>query len=145
MSHANIQCIFVISGILLFAGAVYLNLIITNKKLLKREYINHSKQWKTKAVTCLPCVACFSAAIWQTSWWWPASISILLVMAWFFLMFDGLFGWKVANDFFYTGSAKGKAHAKTDTFLQSMPRVLHIALKLFLCFITTYMYVVFFD
>lgn len=140
-----VKLLFVFSGILLFAGAIYFNLVITNKKLLNRKYINHSKQWKTKAISCLPSIICFSVPIWQHSWWWPALASDMMVIAWFWFAFDGCFGWKVARDIFFTGSEDGKADAMTDNILQSIPRWLQIFLKLFLCFITVYIYSTFFD
>src|SRR5690242_11936219 len=113
MIPANI--IYLCLGVVFFVLALVGNLIYTDRELKRKSTINHKKDWLIKAFSLGPCVAMIFLARGDiSSLTLKALLSTLLVMAWFWVLFSGIYGLRVANDFFFTGTAIGKDAALSD-------------------------------
>jgi len=132
------QILFLFLGIFFFICALFANLAWTHKELLKKSIINHKKDWLIKALSSMPGVVLFSLASGNiSSLTLRVLLSSSLVATWFWLLFSGIYGWKVARDFFFQGTADASHKAISD----KIPRGLSIFLKLASVTITTYLYV----
>ncbi len=105
----------------------------------KNGHINHSKALRIKIVSCLPTLAILASF---SNWKWILAIcsSTFLVGAFFMLCFEGAWGMKVANDFFYRSTAIGKNKATSDKIVQNLPKWLYITLKLLMVLFSMYVY-----
>lgn len=137
------QAYYIIFGVIALALSVWLNLVLTHRYILKHKYINHSKHWWWKALASLPAIALFSLGVWQNvKPVFALGVPIAMVVVWFMTFFDGIFGYKVAGDFFYAGTATGKAKSKTDGFFRALPRWVRAVIKVALCAGTLYLYII---
>jgi hypothetical protein len=136
------QAYYIIGGIVALAGAIWLNLIITHRYILKHKYINHSKHWWKKALASLPAVALFTLGVWQSAKpVFALGFSTALVIAWFMTFFDGIYGLRTVGQFFYAGTATGKMKSKTDRVFRSLPVWIRALIKIILCAGTLYAYI----
>lgn len=135
------QIIFLSLGVLTFILALAGNLIYTHRELLKKSTINHWHDWKIKAASVLPSITMFCVATENINLWVKLSLSSVLVGVWWWTFFDGFYGLAVAKDFFFTGTATGKNAANSDKVLRSIPKWLHIFLKVGGCAVTLYLYI----
>lgn len=135
------QHYYITGGIITLSLAIWINLIMTHRFILKHKYINHSKHWWMKALASLPAVALFSLGVWQNvKPVFALGFSSIMVTVWFMTFFDGIYGLRTAGNFFYAGTATGKQKSKTDGFFRSMPVWLRALIKVALCAGTLYIY-----
>lgn len=138
------QIIFLSLGVLTFILALTGNLIYTHRELLKRSTLNHTKDWVIKAASCIPpvlmfCLACINIS----SWLLKLSLSSVLVMAWFWVLFSGIYGIRTGDNFFFTGTQVSKNLAWSDRILKKLKKWMQVGLKLSACGVTLYLYIKF--
>lgn len=124
----------IITAIISLILAVVIN-YYNNRRDALNGHINHTKAWKIKALTCFPSVVLFTIyiasaplAVWNTVL--ASGKSILLTGAWFMFLFNGLWGWKVAKDWFYRSTAIGKNLPWSDKIFLHWPKWLYILFTL---------------
>lgn len=136
------QTIYILSGIALFIAALIGNLIYTHRELLKKSTISHWHDWEIKAASCLPSFVFLYYSLGNVKYEVLRIICPALVLSiWFLVWFDGLYGLRVANDFFYRGTATGENAAKTDRFFRRFPAFIVAIMKIFACIATLYLYI----
>ncbi len=134
----NREPIWIVLAILTFIAAVLIN-YYNNLRDAKNGHINHSRALKIKIASCIIpvlIVASFS----NFRWIWALLTAIFLVGALFVLFFEGIWGIKVANDFFYRSTAVGKNKSETDQWVQFWPKWLYIAVKIAMVLLSMYVY-----
>lgn len=119
------------AAFILLIAAVVIN-YYNNRRDALNGHINHTKAWKIKALTCILPVILFTLALtgWPVRWdWWVAlawAKSVILTGAWFLVLFNMLWGWKVARDPFYRSTAVGKNLPWSDEIFLHWPKWLYI-------------------
>lgn len=104
-------------------------------------HINHSRGLKIKAgAVSISIILFFLRYNWPIHDWWQLSYSIGFVGAWFLRLFNGLWGLKVANDFFYRSTAVGKNLSGYDRIVLHWPKILYALFECGLCISSTIIY-----
>jgi hypothetical protein len=86
-------------------------------------HINHSRSLKFKILSAVLPGACFLISLWPTNSWWAAGlIASLMTGLWFAFLFNGIWGLKIADDWFYRSTASGKNLSKFDKLVRSWPK-----------------------
>jgi len=126
---------------ILLAATIAGNVWYDLKLYFKEKRRPHKKGWRLKGSTSIPSLVLL---IWvsEYEWYYAAGFSILMVMSWFLLLFDGFYNVIRGFGFFYRGSEDGKEDAKTDNFFQSIPMWAGIVIKVVLFAGSTYLYIV---
>lgn len=134
----DFEVILLIFAVLSFIGAVMIN-YYNNLRDAKNGHINHSKALRIKIVSCLPTIAILASF---SNWKWILALgsSAFLVGMLFMLCFEGAWGMKVANDFFYRSTATGKNKSNTDKWVQKWSRGFYISVKITLVLLSMYVY-----
>lgn len=105
-------------------------------------HINHSRGVKIKWIaTILSVILFFLYHNYPIKNGWQLVRSFFLCGAWFLRLFNGLWGLKVANDFFYRSTAIGKNISKYDRMVLHWPKILYASFEIGLCFLSTYLYI----
>ena len=145
-SYPEALCSHFIPVILILSGSVLLILAVigtyfNNRRDGKNGYIDHSKALWLKSLFCLPSYACYVwASCYTGKWIWCLLFSFFLVCSWFYLLFEGLWGWQISNDFWYRGEATGKNQANSDKLVKPLRQWVYIAIKLALILSSTFLY-----
>jgi hypothetical protein len=116
--------------------------------------VNHSKQWKWVALVEGLTSGLGFIILSDKPLWYSIPVSLFRIAFWFWFLFDGWYnlirkkyakesGWRLTNgqyDFWYTGS-DDRDDAVSDNILQRLTLWQHIALKVGLIILFTYLYV----
>jgi hypothetical protein len=123
----TLQNISIFTGGLTLLAAVLLMVKIDLRDALNG-HINHSRSLKWKILSCAIPGVCFLIPLWNNSTWWMAGlVSLTFTASWFSFLFNGTWGLKVAEDWFYRSTAKGKSKSRFDKLVQSWPKKVYIA------------------
>jgi hypothetical protein len=120
----------IITAFILLILAVIIN-YFNNLKDARNGHINHTRSWKIKALTCIPSVVLFTLSLTSApGFGWLTLLasgkSILLTGAWFMLLFNCLWGWKVYKDPFHRSTAVGKSLSWSDRKMLHWPKWLYV-------------------
>lgn len=118
----------IIAGILLFFAILIWDLITDYKKWLKQRTINHDKEGWIRGALLVPSIFCFAYAAYSE--WWSLIAPALMVMFWYWLLFDGIYGLSRRESFWFTGTEDGPFDARSDNFLQHLKLWQHICIKI---------------
>jgi len=127
-------------AILTFLAAIIINLVIDNRRILKKNRINHWWHGTIKISSATPSVYLLFRNLDNVFWPVAIGISLLIMWAYFWLIFDGSLNLLRNQHFFFYGSEDGKDDAQSDNFLQSIPVWVGAAIKIALCIATTFVY-----
>lgn len=130
--------IWLITSIVLFIGAVLINLF-NNLKDAKNGHINHSKAWKIKALSCIPCILSLSS-ISNFKWLIALTVSAFVVACFFYFFFDMAWSLKVYGEPFHKSTATGKNKANSDKLVSNWPVPIIIAFKLLLILLSLWLF-----
>lgn len=115
--------------------------------------VNHDKDWKWVALSELTTSGVFFFVLCPQPPFLAMVATIGLITSWYWFLFDGLYnivrkryakkeGWKLINgqyDFWYTGS-EDEDDSRSDNFLQTLELWEHIAIKIGLIILFTFLY-----
>lgn len=115
-------------AIILFTLVLRYDIRSDYRKWLKNIPVDHSRDAWKRSLLLLPAMAFFIIAKGPGSW--PLMVYTISMMFFtYWLMFDGLYNHVRKFGWWFTGS-NDKDDAGTDNFLQSVPKWLHILIKL---------------
>jgi len=118
--------------IILFFAVLIWDVVTDYRKFLKQRELSHSKEAWLRCLLLVPATIGFTILHPNKDW---TSLVYTLLMEFFFFwtLFDGIYGILRNEGFWYTGKPGDKDNANTDDFLTSIPRWLHILIKLSGC------------
>jgi hypothetical protein len=94
-------------------------------KWLKNRVVKHKREAWMRSVFLIPSIICFSSGLEL----WQQLIPVLMLIFWYWLLFDGIYNILRGFKWFFTGS-DDKDDAISDNFLQRLKPWQHIAVKI---------------
>ncbi len=98
------------------------------RKWLRQKSVAHAKEAWLRCLLLIPSIVIFTIAHPGNSWW-HLVYTLLMCFFVYWLIFDGIYNKLRGYDWWFTGS-NDPDDAATDNFLQSIPKWLHILIKL---------------
>lgn len=124
---------WIVVGILLFFVELVWDVVTDSRK----GQIDHKKEEKVRSWFLFPSYVCLCIPL----KWYFLLIPIPLELAWYWFLFDGLYGLSKKKGWWWTGTEDGEQDANSDNFLQRLKPWQHKSLKISLIVITLVGYV----
>jgi len=125
--------------VILFFTVLAWDLITDYRKFLKQRELSHQKEAWLRCLLLSPATIFF--IIFHPVKDWTAIVySIGMEFFVFWTLFDGIYGLLRNEGFWYVGKPGDNDEGRTDTFLRSIPKWLHILIKLGGCAGSIYLY-----
>lgn len=135
------QAILLYIGIFLFIVSLMINLAVDYNIILTKGKINHKNisHWIRKASICMPSVVLLALAT-NAKWLWALGFATLMEMFLFWILFDILLNLLRSEKWYYLGSPD-KFDSGTEKIERHLPIIGVWAVKFFLAFASTYVYI----
>ncbi len=131
--------IYLAVAVILFTGVLTWDLLTDFRKWQNQIPVNHTREGIMRAILLLPSL--FFFLFYRDPFpWWMVPVTIVMVQFWYWLLFDGIYNRLRGFNWWFTGS-DDHDDAKADDFLQSIPRWLHVFIKIAGIVISTTFYI----